>query len=378
MEAYTVFGSENKLISLDNKNCTLPRSRNKVTCTTLSSCLKYNGRNLPATIEIEISWVLDSKKAKTPRMFFVNDEGKNIRNSSMRLTRGKEECKQEAVYIADGIRDKLTSLEVEMKYNIRQETTSYSASSVSRRRRQTLQPVLDENRGTVQRDSINIMKNCGRDNICIPDLKLNVITDDKYLLGANESLTVEVLISNTGEDAFESNFFMNIPTGLNYKSTKKIGESRDTSYICTAPSQATNNTLKCDIGNPLPAGKSVNFKVFLEPTKRGGKASVVPFYDFYMEANSTNEEAEGGQIDNVIKKSVAIFIESDLAISGSSMPSEFHYNVSSTRNSKTQPMKLKLDLTLFTFMTSATMEPQPSKKLKFSSTGPQKLLTMSL
>lgn len=252
----------------------------------------------------------------------------------MRLLRGKAECRTESVYIADGIRDKLTPLEVEMKYNIRQATTAYTSSTVSRRRRAALEPVLDENRGTVQRDSINIMKNCGKDNICIPDLKLDVKTDEKYLLGANESLTVEVLISNFGEDAFEANFFMNIPQGLDYKSTKRIGESRDTSYICTAPSLATNNTLKCDIGNPLPAGKSVNFKVFMEPSKRGGKASIVPFYDFYMETNSTNEEADGGRFDNAIKKSVAIFVESDLAITGSSVPSEFHYNISQYKEFK--------------------------------------------
>lgn len=328
MEASTTFEADNKLISLDNKNCSVGRDKKQVTCTTVVSCLKYNGINLPTSIDIEISWVLDSKKEKTPRMFFINDEGKNIRNSTMRLYRGKSECRTEAVYVADGIRDKLTPLEVEMKYNIRQTTTAYTASTVSRRRRATLDPVLDENRGTVQRDSINIMKNCGRDNICIPDLRLDVKTNEKYLLGSNESLTVEVLISNHGEDAFEASFFMNIPQGLNYKSTKRVGESRDTSYICTAPSVQTNNTLKCDIGNPLPAGKFVNFRVFMEPSKRGGRETIAPLYDFYMEANSTNEEADGGRFDNVLKKSVAISLESDLSISGSSNPEEFHYNIS--------------------------------------------------
>lgn len=332
MEATTSFEAENKLIQLESKNCTVGRDKRKVSCTTLVSCLKYNGINLPTSIDLEISWVLDSKKPKTPRMFFISDENKNIRNSTMRLYRGKSECKTEAVYIADGIRDKLTSLEVEMKYSIRQTTTAYTTSTVSRRKRATLDPVIDENRGTVQRDSINIAKNCGKDNICIPDLRLDVKSSDSYLLGANESLVVEVYITNNGEDAFESNFYMSIPKGLNYKSTKQIGESLDTSYTCTAPSYQTNNTLKCDLGNPLPAGKSVNFKVIMEPTKRGGKKSIEPFYDFYMEVNSTNEEADGGQFDNSLRKSVAIFVESDLSISGVSNPAEFHYNVSLFKN----------------------------------------------
>lgn len=329
MEASSIFESENKLISLENKNCTLyGRDKKQVACTTITSCLKYNGRNVPPSIDIEISWVLDSKKTKTPRMFFVNDESKSGRNATMRLYRGKSECRSDNVYIADGIRDKLTPLEVEMKYNIRKSTTSYTSSDHSRRARAVLDTVLDENRGTVQRDSINIMKNCGKDNICIPDLRLDVKTNDKYILGGNESLTVDVLVSNYGEDAFESTFYMTVPQGLDFKSTKKLGESRDTSFICTAPNEKSNYTLRCDIGNPLPAKKSVNFKVILEPSK---KAGLSPYYEFYMEANSTNEEAEGGQSDNVYRKQVSISVESDLSISGRSQPDVLHYNVSQYR-----------------------------------------------
>jgi integrin alpha 8 len=176
MEATTTFESETKLISLDDKNCTLSRDRKQVTCTSINSCMKYRGQNLPATIDIEVSWVLDAKKPRSPRMFFLNDEGRNIRNSTMRLYRGKLECRNERVYITDNIRDKLTPLEVEMRYNFRSTSQAAVASdtSSSRRRRAVLEPVLDQNRGTIQRDSINIQKNCGSDNVCIPDLRLEV------------------------------------------------------------------------------------------------------------------------------------------------------------------------------------------------------------
>lgn len=90
----------------------------------------------------------------------------------MRLYRGKSECRKERVYIVDNIRDKLTPLEVEMKFNLR--NSGANIPSLTRKRRSALEPVLDQNKGTVQRDSINIQKNCGPDNICIPDLRLNV------------------------------------------------------------------------------------------------------------------------------------------------------------------------------------------------------------
>lgn len=157
---------------MDSLTCTLPQSGKKVTCTTVTSCLKFYGTNLPQTIDLEISWVLDSRKSRQPRMFFVREETRNIRNQTIRLTRGKSECLREQVYIAEAIRDKLTPLEVEMKYDMRQQLPS--STPHIRRPRSILEPVLDHNMGLVQRDSINIQKNCGPDNECIPDLRLEV------------------------------------------------------------------------------------------------------------------------------------------------------------------------------------------------------------
>lgn len=51
-------------------------------------------------LDLQVSWVLDAKKPRSPRMFFLNEESKNIRNSTMRLSRGKTECRSERVYVA--------------------------------------------------------------------------------------------------------------------------------------------------------------------------------------------------------------------------------------------------------------------------------------
>lgn len=78
------------------------------------------------------------------------------------------------------------------------------------------------------------------------------------MLGSKELLSFEVLIPNYGEDAFEASFYMTIPPGMNFRKIEKIGDIRDTLITCTAPSPATNHTLKCDIGNPLASGKVVS------------------------------------------------------------------------------------------------------------------------
>lgn len=60
-----------------------------------------------------------------------------------------------------------------MRYNLKGSREAGGIVSASRHRRDVLEPVLNHDRGLSQRDSLNIQKNCGFDNVCIPDLRLN-------------------------------------------------------------------------------------------------------------------------------------------------------------------------------------------------------------
>jgi hypothetical protein len=112
-----------------------------------------------------------------------------------------------------------------------------------------------------------------------------------------------------GEDAFEAGYYMNIPPGLNYKKIERVGDIKDTPITCTP----LKESLKCDIGNPLSANKVVNFRVIFDPSKKAGMA---PSYEFYMEANSTNAENSSASADNVYRKNIGIWIETELSIDG--------------------------------------------------------------
>ncbi|TMW50275.1 hypothetical protein DOY81_004656, partial [Sarcophaga bullata] len=322
VNAMTSFASPSKLINIEEKHCQTLRDGKHVACTDITTCWSYTGEYLPNVLEFDVSWVLDAKKPKNPRMFFLTDEGRNIRNMTITLGFGKSFCRNETVYLIDNIQDKLTPLEVETRYNLR---SSRRPASLVRRKRDALEPVIDQNREIVQRDAINIQKNCGADNICEPDLKLDIKTVDNYLLGSREPLSIEVLISNMNEDAFEAAFYMVMPKDLDFKKIQQISDKVDTPITCTAPSDANNYTLKCDIGNPLQSKNVVNFKVIMLPSHKVGMA---PSYDFFMEANSTNVEKPGSHFDNIIRKSISIWVETDLAIDGTSVPDFALYKAS--------------------------------------------------
>lgn len=81
-----------------------------------------------------------------------------------------------------------------------------------------------------------------------------------FILGSNEKLKVDVIIQNEGEDSFETTFVMTIPSGVNYVKIERVddNDNNDIPVQCSAPSEMTNHSLYCDIGNPLPRDKSVS------------------------------------------------------------------------------------------------------------------------
>jgi len=81
---------------------------------------------------------------------------------------------------------------------------------------------------------------------------------ESFLLGSNEKLKIDVTVKNEGEDSFETTFDMTVPPGVNYVKIERIDNENDIPVQCSAPSAMTNNTLHCDIGNPLPQNKYVN------------------------------------------------------------------------------------------------------------------------
>ncbi|XP_071440626.1 integrin alpha-PS2-like isoform X2 [Hetaerina americana] len=318
MDAKLTFHSESKQISLDEKECRM-RDNTPVSCTFLNVCLEYSGVGVDRRLDFDIQYILDSKKTREPRMFFLNEEGRNIINQTIRLDKGGLICKNMNVYIKPNIKDKLTPIEAELKYSMRKDSTA--------RRRRSLTPILDENAPPTQRDSISIQKNCGKDNICIPDLRM-ITTPSvaRYLLGSDERLEFDVLVHNEGEDAFESTFNLKVPEGINYVNIERIDDSeREIPVQCSAPSRLNNNTLRCEIGNPLPGKKLVHFKVLLQPFYREG---MKPRYEFQMAVNSTNPEEVSSLSDNSKQLTIPIWVETDLIVQGSSNPPDLHYNVS--------------------------------------------------
>ncbi|ODM94960.1 Integrin alpha-PS2 [Orchesella cincta] len=304
----------NKQINLDEKECTL-RDRTSVTCTQLSICMEYDGVGADDVIDFNVQYTLDAKKPKDSRMFFLNHEGRNVLNETVRLTKKKQVCSSQQVYLRPQIRDKLTSLEAELRYSMRE--SRYHE-------RRELPPVIDITTSSVEKESISIQKNCGSDNICVPNLIVKVNQSDRsFLMGSTKRIWVEVEVANNGEDSYETMLYMSVPQGLSYVNFDRLDTSKDVPILCSAPTPSTNNTLRCDIGNPLPFHSKARLRVFFQP--RYG-SEIKSSYDFLVEANSTNPEDIHKRGDNLMPVRFPIRVQTDMKVFGVSDPQPVRHN----------------------------------------------------
>ncbi|CAG9585052.1 unnamed protein product [Danaus chrysippus] len=289
------FMGESKLISLDDRRCVLSNGTN-VACARLMFCLTYDGVNVDQQINFEVTLDLDSRQ-KTSKAPLPNGvKTNNIYDSHI----------TESGTTGEEIRDKLTPLEVKMTYELVQPGGSAGASGA-------VPPVLDRTLGVERTDSLNIQKNCGPDNVF------------NYVLGSGENVHIDVKVENGGEDAFETAYYLQIPAGVTYAKMERLDkDTAETSPIyCSIKNKGTsgNSTLKCDLGNPMASGQSVNFRVVLEVDTR------VTGLNFDMESNSTNPEV-GTQYDNTRHLAIGVIIKAVLSVIGTSDPPELHYNAS--------------------------------------------------
>ncbi|XP_015188813.1 PREDICTED: integrin alpha-PS2-like [Polistes dominula] len=317
MDSFVTFETESKLISLDDKNYTLSDGT-RVTSLPLRGCFKYSGDGVSSKYVFNVQYVVDVKKTKAPRLFFIEDENKNMINKTITIERNQQLCRTVQVYVTPNIRDKLTSLEAELRISLKDD---HLPDNRPRDPRISLRPVIGAT--TSKKDSLSIRKNCGPDNVCIPDLRLSVKPNvGRYLLGSGKKLELEILVINNGEDAFEATYNIQLPAGIDYIKIERIDKT-EVPVQCSAPKQSNNNTLRCDIGNPLPQMQLVNFKVLLQPVT---SSSMAPSYEFYMEVNTTNPENSTTTGDNSWHLSLPIWIETELIVEGESRPKEIYYN----------------------------------------------------
>lgn len=150
-------------------------------------------------------------------------------------------------------------------------------------------------------------------------------SDRSFLMGSTKRIWVDVEVANNGEDSYETMLYMTVPQSLSYVNFDRLDTSKDVPILCSAPTPSTNNTLRCDIGNPLPFHSKARLRVFFQPRYGSDFKSS---YDFLIVANSTNPEDVHKRGDNLIPVSFPIRVQTDMKVFGVSDPQPVRHNAS--------------------------------------------------
>uniref|UniRef100_T1JAL2 Uncharacterized protein n=1 Tax=Strigamia maritima TaxID=126957 RepID=T1JAL2_STRMM len=297
-------------INLDEKGCSL-LDGTLVSCVVIHLCLEFSGVGVNSKLEFEFVTRLDVLKTSGPRVFFLASEQDHVQNSTATLQKESIYCKSIFIYIKSAVKDKLMPIVVEVNYSLVSERSKINE----------LKPMLDQSISSKLKKEISIQKDCGKDNICIPDLQINCESNfATFVMGSRERLEILVNITNVGEDAFETNFYVEIPAGVDFINVDQ--GSIDLSVSCRSISPTSNN-YQCDAGNPLKANKTVTFTILLSPKYLNSTNNE---YEFSMHVNSTNPENVTTEFNNFWLHRIPVKFEVDLIISGISIPDIVLYN----------------------------------------------------
>ncbi|XP_063069113.1 integrin alpha-V [Engraulis encrasicolus] len=241
-----------QILNPEDRNCTLPGTSTAVSCFMVKYCLKAKGRGAPSDLNFQVDIVLDKLKHKgaVKRVLFLHSRQSSYAKN-MTVTNGRTPgCEELQAYLIDDseFRDKITPIAVFMEYRLDYRTAADKTG---------LLPILDQSTPANVTKQGHILLDCGEDNICKPDLKLSVVSDQKQIyIGDDNPLTLAVTAENNGEGAYEAELHVTMPPQADF-----IGVVRNSETLsrlsCAYKRENQTRMVVCDLGNPMKGGTKV-------------------------------------------------------------------------------------------------------------------------
>ncbi|XP_056128990.1 integrin alpha-5-like isoform X2 [Lampris incognitus] len=204
-----IFNPEEKTCEVSRGNDTIA-----VSCVSISFCLLANGQHLPSDLGFVVEVQLDSLKqtqADSIRRTQFLDSQQSGLIKTFSVANGGQICHDSKIYLqSEGeFRDKLSPIYVSL---------NFSLDPLSPVDEHGLSPILNYQTVRQIEQKAHIQLDCGEDNICVPDLKLDVYSDKtEVYLGDENSLTLTFNARNEGEGgAYEAELYVVLPAEVDY------------------------------------------------------------------------------------------------------------------------------------------------------------------
>ncbi|CAI5445187.1 unnamed protein product [Caenorhabditis angaria] len=342
------------LMNLEEKDCDVDAKLGKQTCRHIKTCLRYDGKGDTANeLEFDLRINLDDHSPE-PRAYFIRNDverdraikvatGSKTRDHPssiehrVKLHKNKQNCFSHRFFASSTMRDKLSPIHYSINYTMVESRTG-------RIRGDKLEPAIDTTVPLSFEGKVNIANNCGKDDLCVPDLKVQANADrEKFLLGTGDNtMQINVTVQNGGEDSYETKLYFDVPQGFEYsgiETTTLAGAQKaqgTTAPSCspttTEPDEDGKWTFGCDLGNPLPANQIVSSVVRITASTDKPPLEAIQINAY---VNSSNSEEASTLSDNKINFKVPVEIRNSLNLNGNSRPDQIDF-LTKRNHSKTE------------------------------------------
>ncbi|NXC13457.1 ITA9 protein, partial [Corythaeola cristata] len=298
-----------------------------VNCLNVTACFRFSGKRVPGEIDLNYNLTADvakKEKSQQPRVYFVTSgETAGQITEKLQLSYMQEKCEHYLAYVKKRVKDVISPIVFEAAYSLGEHVIERGKED---KELPALKPILRWKKGQkiAQRNQTVFERNCQSDD-CAADLKLQgklllSSVDDRtaYLaLGAVRNISLNISISNVGDDAYDTNVFFNFSGELFFI---KMWQKEELGIACEL---LESDFLKCSVGFPFMRSKSrYEFSVIFDTSHLSGQEETLTFL---VTAQSGNLERTESLHDNTLTLSVPLMHEVDSSISGEVFPTSFFY-----------------------------------------------------
>ncbi|CAL8257689.1 unnamed protein product [Lota lota] len=311
-------------------NITVPQCHEgpqNLNCFNLSTCLQFRGRQVPGQIELlyNLTADVDKRQRSQPSRIYFSQNGAQVSalSQQLHLDINREVCQHFTAYVKKDVKDVFTAITFEVAYSL----GKHVLAGDSDRDLPALAPVLRWKKGNkiaVKNETL-FEKNCLSDD-CAADLRLSgelllsgyIYTKPHLALGGVRNISLNLTISNSGDDAYDTNIYFNFSREVFYIN---FWQKEEKGISCEL---VDLDFLKCSVGFPfMRAQTKYHLAVIFDTSRVSGENDTL---QFLVQAKSANPEHK--LEDNMLDLSLPLIHEVDTTITGVVNPSTFVYGSS--------------------------------------------------
>ncbi|XP_072171493.1 integrin alpha-PS2-like [Diadema setosum] len=321
-------------IDLENRDLVL-NDGSAVSSFNIYLCLHYSAPAVPEILDFSCTLTCDFRRQHPRAVFLIPDgEDSAILRETVTLTRDVRSCISYTAYVLNSIRQKLQPIKVKFDYDIASDPSDGGNGSI-------LPPILNAGTRYYRKLSVPILRDCNG-TVCVPDLSISAtpVSQAPLIVGAEGAVVIRTIISNNGEDAYES--VLNLTEPRDFFFTRAVQRTDNEEHVtCTKDHASKSGKFSCLLGNPMKAGEMIVLELqFATDSVSGDRSNI----SFQIDVSSAHTDLPDTQADNIAtvevetatSRALALSSDATLNVVGSAYRLHLQENITATAKATTR------------------------------------------